>query len=199
MLRCVRPRTSIAVCFVASALALAACSGGSARPDAAATSTSSPAPGSTSSSPSTSTVTGYRLDGSLRLDQVQVLGSHNSYHGRPYPQVLAALYKSTPALAKTLDYAHAPLPKQFALGVRQIELDVWSDPLGGKYAKPSFPIQVGVRIPDEPAMHKPGYKVIHQADIDTNSTCLTFVLCLRSCARGPTRIRVTSRSTCTSR
>ncbi len=121
----------------------------------------------------------YRLDDTLRMDQIQVLGSHNSYHGRPYPQVLAALYKSTPALARTLDYAHAPLPQQFDIGVRQIELDVWSDPLGGKYAKPSFPIQEGVKIPDNPVMRRPGFKVIHQADVDTNSTCLTFVSCIR--------------------
>jgi hypothetical protein len=63
--------------------------------------------------------------------------------------------------------------------VRQIELDVWSDPLGGKYAKPSFPIQEGVKIPDNPVMDKPGFKIIHQADVDTNSTCLTFVLCMQ--------------------
>ena len=37
----------------------------------------------------TTTAPAYRLDGTLRLDQVQVLGSHNSYHGRPYPQALA--------------------------------------------------------------------------------------------------------------
>jgi len=127
----------------------------------------------------TTTVPAYPRDATLRLDQAQVLGSHNSYHGRPYQQVLAALYKSTPGLASTLDYAHAPLPHQFAIGVRQIELDVWSDPKGGKYAKPSFPIAQGVKIPDQPAMRAPGYKVIHQADVDTNSTCLTLVLCLR--------------------
>jgi hypothetical protein len=115
----------------------------------------------------------------LRLDQVQVLGSHNSYHGRPYPQVLKALYASTPELAKTLDYAHAPLPQQFDIGVRQIELDVWNDPKGGRYAHPSFPIQEGVHIPPNPVMLAPGFKVIHQADVDTNSTCLTFVVCLQ--------------------
>lgn len=168
MLRVVRPRISVLVCLVA--LATACSTGGAGH-------TTEPA--APTSAPTTSTVPGYRLDDTLRLDQVQVLGSHNSYHGRPYPQVLAALYKSTPALARTLDYAHAPLPKQFAIGVRQIELDVWSDPLGGKYAKPSFPIQEGVKIPDNPVMDKPGFKVIHQADVDTNSTCLTFVLCMQ--------------------
>jgi hypothetical protein len=151
------------------ALTVAACSGGSSH------GATKPAQAST-----TTTVPGYRLDSTLRLDQIQVLGSHNSYHGRPYPQVLAALRNGGNAgLAATLDYAHAPLPRQFALGVRQIELDVWSDPRGGKYARPSFPIQVGVHIPDNPVMNAPGYKVIHQADVDTNSTCLTFVVCLR--------------------
>jgi hypothetical protein len=167
MLRPMRPRIPVLVCLVA--LAVTACSSSSSR-----SSDPSVPPG-----PTKSTLPAYRLDDTLRLDQIQVLGSHNSYHGRPYPQVLAALYKSTPGLAGTLDYAHAPLPQQFAIGVRQIELDVWSDPLGGKFAKPSFPIQMGVRIPDSPAMHEPGFKIIHQADVDTNSTCLTFVLCLQ--------------------
>jgi len=157
---------SVLVCLVA--LVAAACS------SAGGHTTTPPAPTTT-----TLPLVAYPLDTSLRLDQVQVLGSHNSYHGRPYPQVLDALYKSTPALARTLDYAHAPLPQQFDIGVRQIELDVWYDPLGGKYAHPSFPIQEGVHIPNNPVMLAPGYKIIHQADVDTNSTCLTFVLCLR--------------------
>jgi hypothetical protein len=156
---------SVLVCL--AALLAAACSSGGGHPS------TTPPPRTTT------TLAAYPLDKTLRLDQVQVLGSHNSYHGRPYPQVLNALYASTPALARTLDYAHAPLPQQFDIGVRQIELDVWYDPLGGKYAHPSFPIQEGVKIPNNPVMLAPGYKIIHQADVDTNSTCLTFVLCLR--------------------
>ena len=169
MLRPMRPRIPVLVGFVALTLTTAACSGGG--KNASPTTTSTP----TTATPAPA----YPLDHTLRLDQVQVLGSHNSYHGRPYPQVLDAFYTSTPALARTLDYAHAPLPQQFAIGVRQIELDVWSDPAGGKYAHPSFPIQVGVQIPDNPVMNEPGLKVIHQADVDTNSTCLTFVLCMK--------------------
>src|SRR5262245_26301178 len=98
----------------------------------------------------------YRLDDTLRLDQVQVLGSHNSYHGRPYPEVLAALRKVAPALGDSLDYAHAPLPQQFDGGVRQIELDVWSDPQGGKYASPKLPLEAGAAVRDDPQMHEPG-------------------------------------------
>jgi hypothetical protein len=148
------------------AVSLAACSSGK--------------PHDNASPPTSVAAAGYRLDKTLRLDQVQVLGSHNSYHGRPYPQVLAALRANNPGLADTLDYDHAPLPLQFnSLGVRQIELDVWDDPAGGKYARPQFPISLGVKIPDESAMHEPGYKIIHQDNIDTNSTCLTFVACLQ--------------------
>src|SRR5437588_681054 len=121
----------------------------------------------------------YPNDDTLRLDQVQVLGSHNSYHGRPFPAVLADLYKVLPATAATLDYSHEPLPKQFDVGVRQIELDVWDDPKGGKYAEPTLPKSLGLPPPDPAVMKKPGYKIIHQADVDTNSTCLTFVLCLQ--------------------
>jgi Phosphoinositide phospholipase C, Ca2+-dependent len=123
------------------------------------------------------TVAPYPLDRSLRLDQVQVLASHNSYHARPYPEVLAGLQKVLPAVAPTLDYAHGPLPEQFDLGVRAIELDVYDDPDGGKFAHPSYPESVGVELPDRPEMDEPGYKVVHQAAVDTNSTCLTLVAC----------------------
>jgi hypothetical protein len=164
MLGCVRsPTRHIGVVLLA--LAAAACSSGK----------------SNSQSPATTTTpaAAYRLDDTLRLDQVQVLGSHNSYHGRPYPQVLAALKKNNLTVEQSLDYAHAPLPQQFDLGIRQIELDVWDDPQGGNFAQPGYPISLGVKIPDDPVMHQPGFKVLHQANIDTNSTCLTFVRCLQ--------------------
>src|SRR6187397_570906 len=85
--------------------------------------------GTTSSSPTKSTgapQATYRLDDTLRLNEVQVLGSHNSYHASPYPEVLNALRGVNAATAAGLDYGHRPLPAQFDVGVRQIELDVWS-------------------------------------------------------------------------
>lgn len=145
----------------------AACSGGgsNARPETRPKPTSSPT---------------YRLDSTLRLNQVQVLGSHNSYRAWPYPEVLAALTKVNAASAIGLDYGHQTLPAQFDLGVRQIELDIWADPAGGKYARPSLPTTLGIPAPDPEIMRKPGFKVLHEADIDTRSTCLTFVLCIRA-------------------
>jgi hypothetical protein len=115
----------------------------------------------------------------LRLDQVQVLGSHNSYHGRPDREMLATLRNTSTALGDSLDYEHLPLPDQFDVGVRQIELDVWSDPQGGKYAAPPSRSSSGTDVRSDPVMQEPGFKVIHQPGIDWNSTCLTFVACLR--------------------
>jgi hypothetical protein len=150
------------------AVVAAACSGGGSHARSPAQSTTKPTPPT------------YRLDSTLRLNQVQVLGSHNSYHAEPYPQVLAALRNVNVATAAGLDYGHRPLPAQFDLGVRQIELDVWADPAGGKYAHPSLPQSLGIPPPDPAIMRAPGFKVLHEANIDTHSTCLTFVLCLRT-------------------
>src|SRR5262245_55570293 len=105
MIRSVRPRTPVLLCLVALATAFSSAGNGSRA-------------SSTPTTPAAIATAGYPLDNTLRLDQVQVLGSHNSYHGRPYPQVLKALYASVPDVAKTLDYAHAPLPQQFDIGVR---------------------------------------------------------------------------------
>lgn len=136
--------------------------------------------GGGTTAPTTSAPTaGYPLDDTLRLDQAQVLGSHNSYHGRPYKAVLDELAKLDKATALGLDYEHAPLPEQFDLGVRQIELDVYADPDGGKYADLGLAKQLGVKVPENPDWNEPGFKVIHQAGIDNNSTCVTFVECLQ--------------------
>jgi hypothetical protein len=110
-----------------------------------------------------------------------VLGSHNSYHAQPYPQILAELRNGgLGAVADGLDYGHRPLPQQFDLGVRQIELDVYADPEGGKFAHSPTLEELGIPAPDQAIMRVPGFKVMHEAYIDTHSTCLTFVLCLRA-------------------
>ncbi len=164
-----RPKLNVLVAVVCVIALAGACSSSSetANPE----STTSSAPAKTKA---------YRLDSTLRLNQIQVLGSHNSYHGQPYPELLAALEKINTATAAGLDYGHKPIAEQFALGVRQFELDISADPDGGKFANPTVPAGLGIAPPDPAIMNKPGFKVVHQADIDTNSTCLTFVLCLRA-------------------
>lgn len=59
----------------------------------------------------------YPLDDQLRFDDLQAVGTHNSYHRR------------TPGVEiPEWDYEHAPLDEQLGeQGVRQFELDVWWD------------------------------------------------------------------------
>jgi len=121
----------------------------------------------------------------VRLNQIQVIGTHNSYHERLAPGEFASFRKRDPQTAERLSYRHPPLDLQFSSGVRQIELDVWADTRGGLFASPA-----GLRIaaqdgasgdpPFDPAglMRKPGFKVLHMQDVDYRSTCPTFVDCL---------------------
>lgn len=119
----------------------------------------------------------------IRLDQIQVIGTHNSYHIAPHPSVAAFLGPR----ARGVDYTHRPLAEQFsALGIRQVELDVFADPEGGRYAEPSArKILKGLGQdpgpdPDEGGrLRKPGLKVFHVQDVDYRSTVPTFVEALR--------------------
>ncbi len=122
----------------------------------------------------------YPHDDELRLNQFQVLGTHNSYHVQADPPVFQAIKNFSAALAETLEYTHSPLAEQFDdQGIRQIELDVFADPVGGLYASP-----IGLRLETNdptatiPEMETPGLKVFHVQDIDYQSTCRRFVDCL---------------------
>jgi hypothetical protein len=169
-----RRHTIRIVAFVVALAIASACSDDGNEPAAPRPSTTAPTGSTVAPQPA------YRLDDTLRLNHIQVLGSHNSYHSPPYPEVLDALRGVNPATAAGLDYGHRPLREQFDVGVRQIELDVWSDPDGGKFANPTLLESLDLPPPDPAVMHEPGFKVIHEANIDTRSNCLTFVLCLRA-------------------
>jgi len=121
----------------------------------------------------------YPLDGTLRLDDVQILGSHNSYHVQAEPDLFAAMQAAAPDLASTLEYSHAPLEEQLdRSGVRQIELDVFADPEGGRYAEPAALPVLRKDPPADPAWREPGFKVLHVQDVDFGTTCILFVTCL---------------------
>lgn len=118
-------------------------------------------------------------DACLDLNQIQSLGTHNSYHIMPRPalfQLLVALIPETIAW----EYNHLPLGEQFEdQGVRQIELDVYADPAGGLYAvRPVLGFVQDPILSPAPEMFEPGMKVLHVQDVDFESTCLTFVDCL---------------------
>lgn len=119
-------------------------------------------------------------DRCVHLNQVQVLGSHNSYHIQPRPTLLAALLALSP-LFEGFEYTHIPLDQQFETqGIRQIEIDVWADPQGGLFAvRGALPL-LGEDPNGPPELLLPGIKTLHVQDIDFETTCLSFVACLQT-------------------
>lgn len=121
---------------------------------------------------------------SARLNQVQVIGTHNSYHIAATPPVMQALRARSEKLAMSLDYTHCPLADQFSMfGVRQIELDIFADPKGGLYAEPSALRTIagaGALPAPVSEMQKPGLKILHVQDIDYRTTEPTLVSALRT-------------------
>lgn len=138
----------------------------------------------------TSTVTAQQLtqaaqDKVVRLNEIQVIGSHNSYHSGFAPSERKYLEMKNPKALRALDYSHAPLPDQLNGGVRQIEIDVFADAKGGHYAHlPIDDAEVKAGLPADPnfdpnhEMDKPGFKVMHVQGVDQRSTCHTFVKCM---------------------
>jgi hypothetical protein len=122
----------------------------------------------------------------VKLNQFQVIGTHNSYHAGIAPSESKVWQAKYANAYKGLDYQHPPLPQQLDAGVRQIELDVYADTKGGRYAHPSGPsMAAAAGLPADPPfdpdniMSKPGFKVMHVQDVDYRSTCQPFTACLQ--------------------
>lgn len=117
----------------------------------------------------------------LRLNQLQILGTHNSYRIKP-PAAVWKLIQSLPASAagdpKDLDYAHDPLPEQLEAGIRSLELDLYNDPQGGQFARRSGMVLAGESAeapePDLTELKQPGFKILHLPDFDFASSCLSL-------------------------
>jgi hypothetical protein len=77
---------------------------------------------------------------------------------------------------KELDYTNEPLSVQLGkYGVRGLELDIYNDPTGGRFADRRGLAWVLKRSKSkDPEMYKPGFKMIHITDFDFNSTNATF-------------------------
>ncbi|MFD0326136.1 phosphatidylinositol-specific phospholipase C1-like protein [Lysobacter gummosus] len=125
------------------------------------------------------------MDRNLHLNDLQAIGTHNSYKLAIPAEELAAHRARDAAGADSLDYAHEPLHQQLELGARVLELDVYYDPKGGRYAHPPGALRRGYGeagpwpAPVAAQMAQPGFKVMHLADIDFRSQCMAFVQCLR--------------------
>ena len=127
-----------------------------------------------------SEITADNSDDCLRLNHIQVIGTHNSYKLKPHPELVNLLNQEMDGWSQNIDYEHRPLSEQLEeLGVRQFELDVFADTAGGLFSEPA-----GARMisddsylqPEE--MLEPGFKVLHGQDLDYRTTCLTLKSCL---------------------
>lgn len=113
------------------------------------------------------------MDANLRINDIQIIGTHNSYKQPMAPELLAKHRRRDPAGADGLDYGHRPLAEQLDSGVRGLELDIYYDPRGGRYTHASLLAE------QRRAMREPGFKVMHLSDIDYRSSCQPFAECLR--------------------
>ncbi|HUD28461.1 MAG TPA: Ca2+-dependent phosphoinositide-specific phospholipase C [Novosphingobium sp.] len=107
------------------------------------------------------------------MNDIQVVGTHNSYKQAMSEDVHAAIAARSEKLAQALDYAHRPLSEQLDHGARQLEIDVNYDPRGGYYAKGK----------NDAELLKPGFKVLHMAFSDAASSCERLVTCLAEIRR----------------
>jgi hypothetical protein len=130
--------------------------------------------------PATETVTdGLKPSGSLRMNQVQVIGVHNSYH-RELSATEKQVQQAQDPGAVNLFYSHASIPAQLEdQNVRALELDLFPDPAGGLYTYPLIRKLTGQGPLTDPELAKPGIKVMHIPDFDYNTNCRSFVLCLQ--------------------
>jgi len=122
----------------------------------------------------------------VRINQIQVIGSHNSYHAGLAPSEARLMMQKNPKIFPALEYRHQPLDQQLNAGIRQIELDIFADSQGGRYAHPAGISAVAAAgLPRDPefapdgVMSKPGFKVMHIQDYDYRSTCQPLIACLK--------------------
>lgn len=129
---------------------------------------------------------GAQDDAEVRMNQIQVIGTHNSYHAGFAPSAAKLWEKMNPQAFMALDYRHPKLAAQLDGGVRQIELDIFADTKGGLYAHPyGEKLIADAGLPPDPPfdpdhlMEKPGFKVMHVQDVDYRSNCEPFTECLK--------------------
>lgn len=94
----------------------------------------------------------------LTINQIQFVGSHNSYKQAMSPLIFKALHLLDAEVAEGLEYWHLPISEQLDLGLRKLEIDVFYDA-----DSQAFPVG-------------------HAQVIDMNTHCNTLNACLRQVA-----------------
>ncbi|MCW3467004.1 phosphatidylinositol-specific phospholipase C1-like protein [Chitinophaga nivalis] len=146
-----------------------------------------------------------RLD-ALKINQVQVLGTHNSYAQPVDSNVLAYIdpiiekmaegymkmmppeqlksmaefHPNKMKMSEGLKYNHPPFDVQLDAGIRSLEIDVYNDPTGNRFNDPAAYRELRKKGVTNLApfstkdLDKPGFKVLHMADIDFRTHYTTF-------------------------
>ncbi len=123
--------------------------------------------------------------GSIPINRFQVIGSHNSYKKAIDEELLMVIGEEEPRVAESLEYWHLSLEDQLDLGLRNLELDVFYDPEGGKYSDPlgnRVLLEMGIEpspFDTEGKLEVPGLKLFHAQDIDFRSHHLLLKDALR--------------------
>lgn len=147
------------VLVAAAALHAAACAPASVAPPDGARHASAAAP------PAPAPVASERFPAGMRLNDLQVIGTHNSYHTAPP----TALYSIVSDRARAWQYTHAPIPQQLSeQNIRALEFDVYNDPAGGHFAQPFLGHGAS------PRLQEPGFKVFHVPSFDQGTRCVTL-------------------------
>ena len=120
--------------------------------------------------------------GRLPLNRIQVIGSHNSYKQAIDPALFQMLKQTSESLADGLDYSHISIREQLNMGLANLEIDIYADAKGAKYAHPKgldwVKSQANAYDPEKQMM-EPGFKIFHVQEIDFRSHYLTLKSCLQ--------------------
>jgi Phosphoinositide phospholipase C, Ca2+-dependent len=120
------------------------------------------------------------LDANLRLNQLQFVGTADSYKLAPSGEMLSLISMGGRKDAEALDFGEPSLTQQLDAGARELEFDIAYDPKGGLFKNPAGASMAGELLDPAyvTAMSQPGFKVIHVLDVDYHSNCLTLKDCL---------------------
>lgn len=119
------------------------------------------------------------IDDILPINQLQVIGSHNSYKKAIEPALYDLLLSKDERLV-TLQYAHIPILEQLDMGLRNLEIDVYADSEGGKFAHPKALdlVPADEKFDPDGIMQQPGFKILHVPDVDFRTHYYTLKDCL---------------------
>jgi hypothetical protein len=134
------------------------------------------------------------MENNVRINELQFIGTHNSFHIEIPRPVMGRLLELDPVQASQMDMpTHVSLTEQLDMGLRQLEIDIYDDPDGGRFANPlgeqwamQADAQMGRKRPPfdpEGRLLKPGFKTLHSPDVDYLSTCLVYRECLEEVRR----------------